>query len=54
MTDPRRIIPITGPAAQYGPVGIRLPDAPGQKDATQYFKSEEEAEEYLRTHPWPE
>jgi len=51
MTDPRYIFEVTGQMRQYGPVGIRLPDGPGQTDATLYFKSREEAEEYMREHP---
>ena len=51
MTDPRYIFEVTGQMSQYGPWGIRLPDGPGQTDATLYFKSREEAEEYVREHP---
>ena len=51
MTDPRYIFEVTGQMSQYGPWGIRLPDGPGQTDATLYFKSKEEAEEYMREHP---
>jgi hypothetical protein len=52
MTDPRYIFEVTGQMSQYGPWGIRLPDGPGQTDATLYFKSREEAEEYIREHPY--
>ena len=51
MTDPRKIIPITGQMRQMGEWGILLPDEAGQHEATQYFKSREEAEEYMREHP---
>ena len=51
MTDPRYIFEVTGQMSQMGPWGIRLPDGPGQTDATLYFKSREEAEEYMREHP---
>jgi len=54
MTDPRYIFEVTGQMSQYGPWGIRLPDGPGQTDATLYFKTREEAEEYMREHPAPE
>lgn len=52
MTDPRRILPITDQYSQYGPWGIRLPDGPGQVGATIYFNTQEEAERYMREHPW--
>ena len=52
MTDPRHIFEVTGQMSQYGPWGIRLPDGPGQTGATQYFNSKEEAETYMKNHPW--
>lgn len=48
MTDPRKIIPITGPDSQYGPWGIRIPASEGlPHGATQYFASRKEAEDYM-------
>lgn len=52
MTDPRKIIQVTGQMRQMGEWGILLPDEAGQTDATQYFNSKEEAETYMKNHPW--